>query len=128
MTDLASVTLVTVDDVARARRRAARARCGWLYIAIDGRPMACELLPRDHVQGGMAPDHLFEPRSTGVGLAVTLLAVIDRVTAAGDAMLLAGGSRNAGEAGPEREARNRRRWYDASVSWGAVRRLAGPDR
>jgi hypothetical protein len=36
---------------------------------------------------------------------------------AGDALNLAGGSRNAGEAGPERDARNRRNWHEASSRW-----------
>jgi hypothetical protein len=46
---------------------------------------------------------------------------------AGDALNLAGGSRNAGEAGPERDARNKRNWYEASSRWfTASNRLRAP--
>jgi len=41
--------------------------------------------------------------------------------AAGDALNLAGGSRNAGTAGPERDARTRREWFEASTRWLAAR-------
>jgi hypothetical protein len=51
------------------------------------------------------------------GCKADLAAKVRALVEAGDALNHAGGSRHAGEAGPERDQRNRKNWFDASAAW-----------